>query len=522
MPQVNKRDLAALVTAFVVSRVAAFLLGVRPLTAETLSFMQFLDLGLLHDHLARVLLHLHSQPPLLNALMGLALKIGGRHYADLVTVAYMLLGLLAILCVYRGLTMLRVSSTLSLIVALVLLLNPSEILFEFDPLYTIPVVALHCSLVLAVITYQCRQSRWVVFTIVTLSVTLTLLRSSYQWIWIVAMFTILWLWMPQKRRQIGLAGGVALALSLLWPLKNEILFHHFISSTWGPLSLEKHWAWKDPKVQAYVQKGQLPTFARPGQSAEQLEKQLQGRWIGAPTGYPELDDLAKARGGEVNWNALRLLRLNDAKSHDIAFLIHNDPGTYVVSVLHAVASYFYPSSEYFVIGEYFGAPGGSDHTADEFAHNVAATAGIDTIVRRLCCNPAKVDLLAVRRSEGRVLMVGRRHTVSSVLEKLCLGAVLANGIVVLCGLSFGFRRLWLGAPERRIVAMVMTMTVAYAFTVVNLFEITENQRYRFETQALVFMVVAIFLQQIWDRRASIMGTMTTAKKQLDERVLVER
>jgi hypothetical protein len=50
--------------------------------------------------------------------------------------------------------------------------------------------------------------------------------------------------------------------------------------------------------------------------------------------------------------------------------------------------------------------------------------------------------------------------------------------------------------------MAMTVTIAYAFAVVNLVEVGENMRFRFETDSLVLAVAVIFLQQLWDRRTA--------------------
>ena len=122
------------------------------------------------------------------------------------------------------------------------------------------------------------------------------------------------------------------------------------------------------------------------------------------------------------------------------------------------------------------------------------------MVRRVCCNvfglppgvPLRLDAQASRPQQHR--------TFTSVATKLCVGVLLLYGVLFACMLSFACRSVWQGAQDRKVAAMVMSLTIAYSFVVVNLVEIGENQRYRFETQALVVMVVVIFLQQLWDRR----------------------
>jgi hypothetical protein len=456
--------------------------------------MQILDLNLLHHQLAQSLLHLHSQPPLLNALVGLAEKVAGSHYGELITFLYLVLGLCAIISVYVSLTLLRVSSILSLCISLVLLLNPSEILSEFDPIYTVPVVAIHCFLALATICYLRRRSLPSLYCMVGLAVLLTLTRSSYQWIWVIAILATVWWQTPQNRAQIRTAALIGVFLSLLWPVKNEVLFHHFISTTWGPLSMSKHWDWNGPAVQALVRQGLLTTFASPDESDEAVRAQLRSKFQGPPTGFPELDDVTKKTGGSINWNSLAGLRLNDARQKDIYVLLRDDPKLYAISVLHSVAIYFYPSTQYYAMFDE------ENSQFSEIARHYQPLRAIDTVVRRVCCNvfglPPNTPVLSAAGTSGPQ----SHRTVASVVGKLCIGALLLNGALLICMISFGRRSIWQGAHDRKVAAMVMTLSVAYSFLVVNLVEIGENERYRFETQALVFMVAAIFLQQLWDRR----------------------
>ena len=76
-----------------------------------------------------------------------------------------------------------------------------------------------------------------------------------------------------------------------------------------------------------------------------------------------------------------------------------------------------------------------------------------------------------------------------------------NALVLACLLSFARRSFWSGRPDRKVAAMVMTATIAYVFLVVNLVEVGESMRFRFETAPLVMIVAAVFLQQLWEQRS---------------------
>lgn len=483
--------LSVLVAAFLASRIAALAVGVRPLTSETVWFMQFLDLDLLQHHLARSLWHLHSQPPLLNALVGISEKLAGSRYGDLIATLYAVLGMAAAISVYLSLRLLRVSANFSLAISLCLLLNPFEILSEFDPIYTVPVFALLSFIALATVCYLESRSTRALSWLVGLAVTLTLIRSPYQWMWVLAVLAMLWWQSPNNRAQVRKAAFTGLFLVLLWPAKNAILFHHFTSTTWAPLSIAKHWDWNSPAVQNLVWQGQLTTFAPPDNSDEAVSAFLQSKWQVAPTGYPELDDVTKKTGGGVNWNSLAGLRLNDARQADLHLLLRRDPHEFVTNVIHSAAIYFYPSSQYFTM---FGESGDK---YEELTQHYLPLRGIDRGVRRFCCNifglpPDTSSMSAAQASHPQQI-----RSAGTIIKKTCLGALLLDVAVLLCVISFFRASFWSGAPERKVAAMVMSTTIIYSF-LVNFVEFGENERYRYETQALVFMVVAIFLQQILD------------------------
>ena len=481
----RRKHLALLIVVFILTRGLALYSGMRYHLWQTQLFWQFLDVNLLQHHMLRALLHLHAQPPLLNATFGLAEKIAGPQFGALMLSFQFLLGLSAVLSFYLVLTRLRVAPLFSLGLSFVLLLNPAEIYFEFHALYTSWVLAFHCLIALAMVCYVQSRSQRALYWLVGLAVLLTLLRSSYQWIWVVAMLGLLWWELPGNRKQIRNAGLAGLFLALLWPAKNYVLFHHFTPSTWGPYSISKHWYVNRPPEDAWVQAGLLPTLTYTGNADPELQRWLTIYWSVPPTGAPELDDVAKFGGG-TNWNSLAMLRMNDAKAKDVSFLLHHDPKAYVIGVVRALRLYFEPPSVW-LIG--FADP-------EQYQH----IARYDSFVRRICCNIFGIPQSTEPAAKSASSAIPAHANLKTILQSLCAGAVLTNGLVVLFVLSLARRSLWDGSLDRKVAAMTMTVTIAYAFAVVNLVDVGENMRFRFETEALVLAVAAIFLQQLWDRR----------------------
>jgi hypothetical protein len=496
----QRKHIALIVLVFIATRTAAYVAGMRYLDGTTVIYWQFLDLDLLRFHLARVLLHLHSQPPILNALVGLSEKIVGSHYGQLILALQLLFSLAAIISVYVLLTQLQLAPVLSLVVSGVILLNPAQILFEFDPLYTEFVTSLNCLAGLSVVCYLRSRSTLSLYGIVGCVVLLTLVRSSYQWIYLVSILMVLWWQLPESRPQIRRATVLGVLLVLAWPAKNYILFHHFTSSTWGAYSMSKHWRNRSQApMNRWIEDGVLPTFVLPFEASdEQQIAMLKREWPVAPTGTPELDDLSKSVGGAPNWNSLSMLRMHEAQEKDVLYLLRHDPKQYVVSVSHALTIYFQASSTYFQRIYFQPSSTYSDYYSDEI-RQYRDIIRFDRIARRICCSifgippdPPAFGVAAMPQS-----------TLKTSLQRICVGAVLANGCVLLFVVSLRRRSLWADNPDRKVAAMVMTVTIAYGFLVATILDVGENMRFRFETQPLVLAVAAIVLQQFWDKRTRV-------------------
>jgi hypothetical protein len=475
-----------LAALFVVSRAAAFWAGMRYAEVETVVFWQFLDIGQLRHHLLRSLLNLHAQPPLFNAMLGISEKLGGAHYGDLMLAQQMLLSLLGFLALYEAMARLRVHPVFNVVAVAVLMLSPATIAFEFDALYTTTVFALLCFMALATVWYVQSRSQYALYSVIGLAVVLTLLRSTYHWIWLALLMTVLAWQLPASRRQIVRAGSVGLLLAMLWPAKNLLLFQHFVSSTWGPYSMASHWSFlaeRQPE-KGWIENGQLHTFKHFNDDTDgEMRRWLKDDWAGPPTGYPELDDAVKRHGGAMNWNSLAMMRMHDAQAKDDLFLLRHDFKNYALSVETAAELYFRPSSRYLALQI---VPGVSSQ--------YQTIAPYDHAVQRICCyifGPPQEAFGAAEPSHASLLERVRR---------CCWGAVLANLLVLLCGVSFWKSRLWARDPDRRVALLLMTVTIGYLFVVVTLLEIGENMRFRFETEGLVLIVVVVFLQTLWDRR----------------------
>lgn len=486
--QVKYSHIALLAFVFIATRTWVWMSGIRYPTNEATGLWQLLDLDLLQHHLLRSLYLLHSQPPALNILVGLAEKAAGLHYGYVIVGAQLLLALAATLAIYLALIGLEISPLLALSVGILLIFNPTEITYEFDALYSELCYALLCLLTLAIVCFVRSRSSLALWSLVGLMVCLTLVRSTYQWVWMFAVLAVLWWNLKNTRPRILSAALIGICLSLLWPVKNYIVFHHFTSSTWAPFSLAKHWQSNDPSLERWSQEGKISTFPLAIVSDQDLAAWLRDRWQAKPSSSPQLDDIVKKTGGDVNWNSRAMLRMHDAQARDVSFLIRHHPKPYFFGVAVAVFDYFRPSSDYYLINR-----------KDDNAAKYAAVVNLDHATRRLCCNifgipPEVYSILSAPPPP-------RHATVKTRLQSICVGAIVSYFIVLAALLSLRRQTMWSNSPHRKLIIMVMSVTIGYVFLVSNLLEVGENMRFRLETQPLVFVVLAIFLQQLWGERS---------------------
>jgi hypothetical protein len=503
LPRHWQFHIAAIAFIFIASRLCAYLIGLRYPSDELAHSWQLLDLNILRYHLMRGVFYLHAQPPLFNVLSGIAEKVGGSQFGNIIFGLQLCLGLGAAIAVYLLLTRLRVAPVFSLFVALILLLNPAAIMFEFDPLYTQLVYSLNCFIALAAVCYIQDRSRLTLWCLIGLMVSLTLIRSSYQPVWLALIFGVLFLGLPGRRRHIVMAGITGMLLTLIWPAKNWVVFHHFVSSTWAPFSMAKHWKYPadQKRIEPWVEQGRVPTFApRPSESGSTEKKfpaWLEQQWPANHAGVPELDNVAKDDGW-TNWNSLSLLRMHDAEAKDVDFLLRHDPKSYALNVARGLAIYFEPSTIYF------------KGVAGESLEQYEKMATMDRVISHLCCNIFGLPPEAYGPLQPQKLR----------LKNFCIGALAVYGIALACLLSFMSSSFWTKGHERRLAAAVMLTTVVYSFLLTSLVEVGENMRFRFETHALVLMIAAIFLQQCWDRRAgmSIRRSQLADNKRISQEV----
>jgi 4-amino-4-deoxy-L-arabinose transferase-like glycosyltransferase len=205
--------------------------------------MQLLDRSFLLEHPLNSLLYLHSQPPVLNALALVVLhgsRLTGLSEAAVASGLFALLGwgcFFALLQVARLATGSWVASAAC---GALLLLNPAFAFYRYRLLYETPAMlaVLLTSWSWLLFVKKGRLVHWLglMFSLAFLCLTKSLFHPLFALL--VALLALAArraagevAWFDLLRRY---AGGFALGvvLVLLWPAKNQLVFDHFVYSSW--------------------------------------------------------------------------------------------------------------------------------------------------------------------------------------------------------------------------------------------------------------------------------------------------
>lgn len=225
--------LLGLTLVFVASRAYWVLIRGFELDAYLLrAFLHILHLDLLRDHLGRALLNLHVQPPVWNALIGLAVKAAASSGVAAGTLLYLLqmsMGLALVLCVYLLTERLTRHRTIALFAAGAWALSPALALYETWPLYGVLTATLVTATALFLTRHaQTGRRREAIAAGVVLAL-LMLTRASYHLISVGIIAGALML--VGRRRGAVLLAVVSSAIAVPWYAKNALRFGRFEATT---------------------------------------------------------------------------------------------------------------------------------------------------------------------------------------------------------------------------------------------------------------------------------------------------
>jgi hypothetical protein len=463
--------IAVIVGAFAASRVAFWLAGVRfDTTAVTSNSEQVLAVRLLQHHLVTSVWHLDDQPPLFNLYAGILLHLPHGAFRPVAWLSYMAIGLVLVLATYLLLLELRVAPVLALVVALVLIVDPAQILYENWFFYAYPSAALVTLSALLFARYVRTRSWGYGLGFFGAVSALALLDSSFQAVWVLAVVVLTVVVCRDRIRQVLAVAALPVLVFGGWVVKDYVMFGTVTTSSWVGMNLADvtlRPAAHDGQIAAMVHRGQLTPVALIGPWKDVAA--YAPRYVAVPhTGVAALDD-PYSNGTFSNFNNLVYVKVSSLLLHDDLRYIADDPGAYAHNVALGATVWLTPSDQY-------------PFVYDNWTKIRPLADGFD-LVLGWQAHPSPGATTAFGALDGRFPAPGQ----------IAFSTVLVYAVGLLgAPLFLLLRRRRLDRASVGIVVLLWG-TTAYAYAASSLLDLSENNRFRFEigTVPLVLALVVV-------------------------------
>lgn len=313
-------------------------------TGQIGALMQLLDPVLLREDLVGSILHLHSQPPLYNLLVGMLLKIVPD---SMLGATFSILHLMLMIAIGRGIYALIVDRRLhprtAAIAGLLGTLVPALLWAERSPGYLLPIAAALLWIAVGLYRFTSGGERYYGLLALLLITLVPLSRSFYHAVvWMLPLVAgLLWLAFRVDRRRftVYLATGIiGSALSLGWYAKNGIEHDQFTGSTWQGMNVAGVVALIDStRVQSLIMSGELTPLA----GIQRLsEPEVYTTYYNdtTTTGVPALDAYRKSTG-KINWNHRIYARASREYQRNSLRLAVAEPSSAALGIVNQIYLY---------------------------------------------------------------------------------------------------------------------------------------------------------------------------------------
>jgi hypothetical protein len=472
------RAIAWLAAAFVVSRVAYAAAGIRFDMSPLSGFWQFLDPVLLRHDLLRSCFYLHSQPPLFNLFVGAMLQAFPGFESQALQFVYLLGSF--VLCTSVLLLQMRlgVSRSVAFVVALLFMVSPSCVLYENLLFYTLPtalMLALSAVLLHEVIR---RASTWSIACFLGCVLTLAMMRSVFHVLYVIVVVGGLAAVCRRGRKRIIILSLLPVLLLVGLSAKNLILFGGFESSSWMGMNL---WGTTGRNLSADV-RDRLVADGRLSEVSLVPRFSPLRSYSAEYTDIESFESVAALRDvttstGRNNFNHVAYVGISHQYLKDALYVVSHHPRALCVGVSRAWFQYFKSSSEDASLGA-----------------NWCKLAAVGTLYDRLFYGKLPCDLSSVRGLP--IYDRGRRHHVFAFL-------LLALPLLVLYALRLSRSHAGRGLDGgQRALIVYLCFNIVYVAVVGNLFEMGENNRFRFVTDPMHLVLLGLFVHRVVVPRVS--------------------
>lgn len=303
-------------------------------------FWQTLPVESLKTNMLLSLWNLHSQPPLYNVYGAFFIKLFYPHHLQYMQYSNIILGSLLSGMLYVLLFHFTRAKVLSLLVALLLALNPSLFLYEAYILYTLLTAFLVVlSIFLLALFSSTKRPAYIYAFVLSLNL-LILTRSAYHVIILFVGIPVACILAHKQWRRVLISSLIISLLSIGWYGKNYVKFGFFGGSSWGGFGLWKIAAayYKGKEFEKLIERRVIQrsviidvgVFERPSKFVRY--------------GFNKKSDIDVL--SRDDYNNINVIDISQMYRRNALRLIFHDPLRYLGNVLKAYAHYTRPSSRF--------------------------------------------------------------------------------------------------------------------------------------------------------------------------------
>lgn len=344
---------AVVVGAFVLSRLAYAAAGVRFQWEHAPSYLHFIEPDLLRDHLLQSLWYDHAQPPGLNLLWGVVLKVAPDHPDRILWPLFLVVGLVTALVLQRLLVRVGLTRRWASALAALWTISPTAVTLESYLLYTPFEVLGVLAIALLVARWTERGRSCDAVGVLAVASALALTRSTFHLVWVLALVALLGAVRRDRWRVPAVAAVLPLVLVGGLYAKNEVLFGRFGPSSWLGSSLSRVTVEQLPMAErrALSRDGVLspyapfPAFAS---FADMGVRPPAGPSVGE--GVPLLDRGRRTASPFPNQRQRGYLVVDDARRADALWVLRHRPGAYARGLSRSASVAFALPSDFFGYG----------------------------------------------------------------------------------------------------------------------------------------------------------------------------
>ena len=431
---------------------------------------QVLPIESLRTNLAQSIWNLHSQPPMQNLYGGVLAKLFHPHHLE--WMHYINIAIGGCIPAMVGVIVWRITRNKfgGLLAALIYALNPSLLLYEAYPLYTLPTAFLVTASIFCLAMFcPNRRVGWLYAFVVFVNL-LILTMSAYHLVILLAVVPFAVMLADAKRFRVLAICLLVSGVSVGWYTKNYVKFGFFGSSSWAGQGL-----WR-------ITGKDYP----PRRKAELL-----GRGVIEPVaaevhpftvpssygqyGFNETSDIDVLNNDD--FNNINIIAISRAYRRSAVGVMCDDPKGYFKNVGRAYRAFCVPSSQYLQVSE-----------------NAAKMSGHEWVSSRVVQGQWLCEYLAEETdaTEGVDIF---RSLLFFILPLTVLGYLCSA--VWRCGIRPGA---W-GKMISRDPATAMAMfLIVYSATVCCMAELGENMRFKFLIESLLWSVPLGLVSRLFQRR----------------------